>query len=85
MEVDIHGAKILFEFQIFGVDIRISQTLVVTWGIMLVLTLLCIWMTHNMKLHNISKKQAVAEKIVLTAENFVRSNMGENGWLSCLL
>ena len=80
MEVDVHGAKILFEFEVFGVEIRISQTLVVTWGIMIVLTLLCIWMTHNMKLHNISKKQAVAEKIVLTAENFVRTNMGEK-WM----
>ena len=48
--------------------------------VMLVLTLVCIWLTHDLKVRNISKRQAIAEKIVLTAENFVRSNMGE-AWM----
>ena len=48
--------------------------------VMLVLTLVCIWLTHDLKVRNISKRQAVAEKIVITAENFVRNNMGE-AWM----
>ena len=79
MNVDIHGAPILFEIPILG-GIRISASLVVTWGVMLVLTGLCIFLTRNLKVKNISKRQAIAEKIVLTAENFVRSNMGE-AWM----
>ena len=79
MNVDIHGAPIYFEIPILG-GIKITASLVVTWGVMLVLTLVCIFLTHGMKVNNISKRQAIAEKIVLTAENFVRSNMGE-AWM----
>ena len=59
MEVDIHGAPIYFK--LFGV-IPITGTLVVTWGVMIVLTALCAWMTHGMKVKDISKKQAEAEE-----------------------
>ncbi len=79
MNVDIHGAPILFEIPILG-GIPISETLVVTWGVMLVLTLGCIWLTHGLKVRDISRRQAVAEFLVTTAENFVRTNMGE-AWL----
>ena len=74
MEVDIHGAPIYFE--LFGV-IPITGTLVVTWGVMIVLTALCAWMTHDMKVKDISKKQAVAEMIYEAVTGLVRNNMGE--------
>ena len=80
MNVDIHGAPVRFTLPILG-GIPISDTLLVTWGIMIVLTGLCIWMTRDMKTENISKKQAVAEFLVETAEKFVRTNMGEK-WMS---
>ena len=76
MNVNIQGAPIYFIIPIFG-GIPITASLVVTWGVMLVLTLVCIWLTHDLKVKNISKRQAAAEFIVKTAENFVRSNMGE--------
>ena len=79
MNVDIHGAPIYFEIPIFG-GIPITATLVVTWGVMLVLTLLCIFLTHDLKVTNISKRQAIAEYLVSMAENLVRSNMGEK-WM----
>lgn len=76
MNVDIHGTPIYFTIDLFG-GIPITETLVVTWVIMILLTGLCIWLTHGLKVWNISKRQAVAEKIVLLAENFIISNMGE--------
>ena len=76
MKVDIHGAPIYFEIPILG-GIPITGTLVVTWGVMLVLTLLCIWMTHDMKVKDISKKQAVAEMIYEAVTGLVKNNMGE--------
>ena len=76
MEVDIHGAPIYFEIPIFG-GIPITGTLVVTWGVMIVLTALCAWMTHDMKIKDISKKQAVAEMIYEAVTGLVRTNMGE--------
>lgn len=79
MEVDIHGAPVYYTIPVLG-GIPITASMVVSWGVMLVLTLLCIWLTHDLKVKNISKRQAIAEKIVITAQNFVRSNMGE-GWM----
>ena len=76
MEVDIHGAPICFEIPIFG-GIPITGTLLVTWGVMIVLTCLCAWMTHDMKVKDISKKQAVAEMIYGAVTGLVRNNMGE--------
>ena len=75
MNVDIKGAPIYFEIPILG-GIPITATLVVTWVIMLILTLLSIWLTRNLKVKNVSKRQAVAEFLVKTAENFVNNNMG---------
>jgi len=82
MKVDITGAPIYFEIPILG-GIPITATLVVTWGVMLVLTGLCIWMTHDMKVRDISKKQAAAEKIYEMVYGLVRDNMGER-WMQYL-
>ena len=76
MEVNIHGAPIWFEIPIFG-GIPITATLGIAWGVMIVLTALCAWMTHNMKVRDISKKQAVAEMIYGAVTGLVRNNMGE--------
>ena len=82
MEVDIHGAPIYFEIPILG-GIPISATLVVTWGVMIILTALCAWMTHDMKVRDISKKQAVAEKIYEMLYGLVHNNMGDR-WMQYL-
>lgn len=70
MEVDISGAKVFFtipiDFPLFG-KIQISETLVVSWIVMALITGLCIWLTRDLKVRNISKRQAVAEMIVETA------------------
>ena len=47
MEVDISGAKVFFtipiDFPLFG-KIQISETLVVSWIVMALITGLCIWL-----------------------------------------
>ena len=79
MEVDIHGSPIYFEIPILG-GIPITATLLVTWGVMLVVTLLCAWMTHGMKVRDISKKQAATEKLYEMLYSLVHENMGEK-WM----
>ena len=80
MELDISGAKVLFtvpiDLPILG-ELQISETIVVSWIVMLLITGLCIWLTHDLKVENISKRQAVAELLVEKANNFVVGNMGE--------
>ena len=80
MDVNIVGPKVYWELPwdipVFG-KIQISETLVVSWIVMAVITLLCIWLTHGLKVRDISKKQAFAEMLVETADKFVIGNMGE--------
>ena len=76
MDIDISGARIFFELPLLG-PLRISETLLVSWLVILVVTGLCMWLTHDLKTENISKRQAVAEMLVEMANNFVVGNMGE--------
>ena len=80
MELDINGAKILFtlpiDLPVLG-PLRISETMVVSWIVMILITGLCIWLTHDLKEENISKRQALAEMLVEMANKFVVGNMGE--------
>lgn len=79
MNFDISGAKIYFRIPtgipLFG-DILISETLVVSWIVMAIITGVCIWLTRGLKVENISKKQAFAELLVEMATNLVRNNTG---------
>lgn len=80
MDLDISGAKVYFtiptDIPILG-DLQISETMVVSWIVMLLITGLCIWLTHDLKVENISKRQAFAEMLVEQANKFVVGNMGE--------
>ena len=80
MEVDISGARVFFtiptKIPVLG-DIQISETIVVSWIVMLVITGLCIFLTRDLKVENISKRQALAEFLVETANNFTLGNMSE--------
>ena len=78
MEVSINGARILATFEnvpIFG-EVAITQTLVVSWLVLAIISALCIWLGHGLKVTGISRKQAVAEMIYTSLVNFVRGNMG---------
>lgn len=79
MEISITGPKILFTIPtgipVLG-DFNITETLVVSWLVMIIITGLCIYLTRNLKVENITKRQAVAEMLVETLENFVSSNTG---------
>lgn len=80
MELDISGARIFatlpIELPILG-KLQINETMVVSWIVMLLITGFCIWLTHDLKEENISKRQALAEMLVEMANKFVVGNMGE--------
>ena len=75
MNVEINGSPILTTLPIFG-GIPLTATLVVTWSIMLLLTLFCIWLTHDLRVDHVTTRQTVAEFLANTAQHFVDSNMG---------
>lgn len=80
MEVSINGAKILKVFEnvpLLG-DVRLTQTVVMSWLILLLISALCIWLGSNLKVTGISRRQAVAELAVTSLIKFVHNNMGTN-------
>lgn len=79
MDISINGARVLYTIEnvpIFG-TVNITQTVVVSWLVMAILTALCIWLGSGLKVTGISRKQAVAELAVTSLVKFVRGNMGE--------
>lgn len=78
MELSISGARILATFEnvpLLG-TVHLTQTLVVSWLVMLILTVLCVWLGSGLRVTNISRKQAVAEMAVSSLVKFVHDNMG---------
>lgn len=78
MDLAINGARVIAQIEnvpIFG-TIQITQTLVVSWLVMIIITGLCIWLGHDLKVTGISRKQAVAEMLATSLLNFVRGKMG---------
>lgn len=51
----------------------------ITWVIMAILLVLCIFLTRGLKVKNVSKRQLVAESIVGWLEKFVIGMTGEEG------
>ena len=79
--MELNGAKILFTIHtgIPGLgDFNISQTLVMTWIVMALLSGLAFWLGHNLTLENVSKRQAAAEFVVERLDQFVHDNMGRH-------
>ena len=74
--INITGAKIYFEIPVFG-GIPITETQVNSVIVLILITALCLFLTHDLKVRPTSKRQIIAEWIVEKATNLVNSNMGE--------
>lgn len=78
MDISINGARILWTLEnvpLFG-TVHITQTVLVSWVVMTIITALCIWLGSGLKVTGISRKQAVAELAVTSLIKFVHDNMG---------
>ena len=80
MKFDLSGARVFatipIEVPVLG-KITISETMVVSWIVMGIITGICIWLTRGLKEEHISRKQAVAEMLVEMADRLVIGNAGE--------
>jgi len=78
MNLSINGARIIATIEnvpLLG-SVNITQTLLVSWIVMAIITGLCYWLGKGLTITNISRKQAVAEIGATALLNFVRGNMG---------
>ncbi len=76
MDIDITGARILVRIPELG-GFMLTETVVVTWCVMLVLVLVCRFMTKNLEVHPTKKRQVIAEWLVTSVRDMVKTNMGE--------
>lgn len=60
-------------------DIEIAESVVITWIIMALILALSIFLTRNLQVHPVSKRQLVAESIVTWLDRFVSGMVGEEG------
>ena len=72
------NVETVFTIPILG-GISVDESCVVTWIIMAVIVLICIILTRNLKVTNISKRQAAAEFIVTKLESLINGCVGEGG------
>ena len=70
------GPKVVFSLPIFG-GIDITGTIVVGWGIILAVLLLCLFLTKNLKRVPEKKRQVLAEMLVDFVNNTVETTMGK--------
>ena len=76
MDIDITGARILISRPEWG-GFMLTETVVVTWVVMLILVLACRFMTAHLEVHPTKKRQVIAEWIVTSIRDMVQTNMGE--------
>lgn len=72
----MEGPAILFTIPLFG-GINVSETVVNTWIVMAVISVISWILGRNLKLRPDSKRQVVAEKVVCMVQKLVDDTMGE--------
>lgn len=76
-EIEVGGPKVAFSFEIFGLRINITETIIISWLVMAGLIALVLFLTHNMTVRPTRKRQVIAEFLVEIVDNQVLSAMGK--------
>lgn len=77
MNVEINGPRIYYTLPVLG-GIPITETIVNGTLVTIAVLALCWFLTRNLQVRAVSKRQVIAEFLVETAQKFVNENMGVN-------
>lgn len=75
--MNVKGPEILFEIPVLG-GIPITETIFNGWLVVAAISIVCFFLGRNLSVRNPSKRQIVAEKLVLTLSGLVENTMGKN-------
>ncbi len=72
--------EVVLTFEIMDLQVTISDSVVTTWGIMMVLALLSFSITKNLSVSNPSKIQLLAERIVVAIRDTMQTSVNITPW-----
>lgn len=77
--IEVKGPQVYGSFEFFGIQLDLTETIVVQWIVVAIIIVLLLILTTGMKVVPTTKRQALAEMIYKTLNNFVSSSMN-NGY-----
>lgn len=77
MNVSVSGPKIIFNIPVLG-GIPVTETIVNGWLVVAVIAIISFILGRNLSVRNPSKRQIIAEKLVLTLSGLVEGTMGKH-------
>lgn len=75
--IEVNGPRIYHTFDIFGFKFNLTEAIVVQWVVILLILFIILYLTKNLKVDADTKRQAIAEKIVITFQNLIKNTMDE--------
>lgn len=79
-ELTVSGPKIIASFEVFGITIHFTETIVLQWLVIAIILGVCRFLTHKLTVKNISKRQVIAEMLVEAVRDLVQDTMGKR-WM----
>ncbi|MBP0983354.1 MAG: F0F1 ATP synthase subunit A [Oscillospiraceae bacterium] len=73
----VNGPLVVASFDLFGITWNLTESVIVQWIVMLILLVVMIILTHKMEVIPKTKRQAMAEWIVILVQGMVDTTMGE--------
>lgn len=73
-------SEIVWKFEAIGLDISITETVVTTWVIILLLALISFFITRNLSVSHPTKMQLFAERIVIAIKNTLENSTIISAW-----
>ncbi|MCH5200454.1 MAG: F0F1 ATP synthase subunit A [Oscillospiraceae bacterium] len=72
----VNGPMQVFEYDLFGMKLAFSESIVVEWIVILILGIVFFILGRNLKVRPTSKRQVIAEMMVSTFSGMVSDSMG---------
>lgn len=73
--MEVKGPQVYGSFEIFGIQLDLTETIVVQWIVVAIIIAVLLILTTGMKVVPTTKRQALAEMIYKTLNNLVSSSM----------
>lgn len=76
--ITIAGARIFFTIPMPLQDLPITESQINSWAVMASILFLCLYLTHGIAVRPGTRRQLIAEWIVLKCDKLVQDNMGDH-------